>query len=169
MHFKQSLDENSFELNLEVDAQLIEQKPEFSFYEAKSYQEQENIAIPCSVFQEGLSGLEAIIKYLKEEQKLSFSEISKLLNRDPRTVWTTYNKTKTKQITKIKKLGKATSFSTEIIKKRNYSVLESVAQHLKNKGLTVKEISEELGRNKQTIWTVLRRAKEKNKQSEVAQ
>jgi DNA-binding CsgD family transcriptional regulator len=168
MHFKPSSTvETSFELNVELQINTQQNL----FYEAQTYKSHENIAIPCKIFRGGLSGLEAIIKYLKEEQKLSYAEISKIINRDQRTVWTTYNKNKKKKTEKIKEkiTRKNISFNTSILQERKLSVLESVAQYLKDSGLSVKEISEELGRDRQTIWTVLRRAKEKNKQSEVEQ
>ena len=48
--------------------------------------------LPISIFADGkLSILEAVVKFLKENKSLSYSEIAKLLNRDARTVWTAYH------------------------------------------------------------------------------
>ena len=50
------------------------------------------ISIPAGVFgNDALSSLEAIVKYLKEELKLKFSKIAKLLNRSNKTIWATYH------------------------------------------------------------------------------
>lgn len=40
--------------------------------------------------------LESVVKYLRETLKLSYSEISKLLHRDERTIWTVYSRVKKK-------------------------------------------------------------------------
>ena len=60
---------------------LIEEKPV-----------SKEILLPLSIFKaEGLSALEAICKYLKEELELTYSKIASLLNRNNRTIWATYN------------------------------------------------------------------------------
>ena len=54
-------------------------------------------SIPISVFNnDKLSPLETICKYLKENTHKSYSEIATLLNRNDRTIWTTYNNAKKK-------------------------------------------------------------------------
>ena len=56
------------------------------------------ISIPTSIFQDReLSVLEAITEYLKEKKGMRYSEIAKLLNRDDRTIWTSYNRAKAKR------------------------------------------------------------------------
>ena len=53
--------------------------------------------IPVSIFKKPrLSPFEAIVKYLKEEEKLTYRQIGKLLNRDERNIWTVYNRAKKK-------------------------------------------------------------------------
>jgi len=57
------------------------------------------IWIPTLIFcNEILSPLETIVKYLKEEQSLNYSEIASLLARDSRTIWTVYNRSKKKNV-----------------------------------------------------------------------
>lgn len=168
MHFKQSSStENSFELNMELENNFQENIFLNEFYLKREELESQEKVIPCSVFRGGLSGLEAIVKYLKEEINMSYSQIGRLLNRDQRTIWTTYNKIKEKKEKKILQTPKKYGFSTSILKNRELSVLESVSFYLKKKGLSLKEISEELGRSSKTIWTALNRADKKLKQSEV--
>ena len=168
MHFERAKDrENTFQLNMEIDFFPEEPLLINEFYKTREENlEGLDVSIPCNIFGEGLSGLEAIVKYLKEKQELSYSEISKLLNRDARTIWTTYNKIKNKPTRKNQTINKY-NFSTRIIRSRELSVLESVSVFLRKKGLSIKEISIELSRNNKTIWTALNRAEKKIKQSEV--
>ena len=44
------------------------------------------------------SVLESIVLYLKQEYKLRFVEIAKILNLNPRTIWTVYSRANRKQI-----------------------------------------------------------------------
>jgi len=56
------------------------------------------LSIPSSIFQDrSLSVLEAIVEYLKEQKNMRYSEIAKLLNRDDRTIWTSYKRAKDKR------------------------------------------------------------------------
>ena len=52
--------------------------------------------VPLNIFVSKLSMLEALVKFLKDDQGLKFSEIAKLLNRDQRTIWTVYNRSRGK-------------------------------------------------------------------------
>ena len=57
------------------------------------------INIPSSILRDRkLSALEAIIEYLKEVRKLNYHEISVLLKRDERNIWTMYNRAKKKRL-----------------------------------------------------------------------
>lgn len=54
--------------------------------------------IPVSVFTDRkFSVLEHIVSFLKKEYSLSYREIGKLLRRNERTVWTTYQRARTKE------------------------------------------------------------------------
>ena len=46
--------------------------------------------------QRNLGVLESIAKFLHENNKLGFSEIARLLHRDPRTIWTAYKRAQEK-------------------------------------------------------------------------
>ena len=53
--------------------------------------------IPISIFSDKkIPALEAITLYLKDELSLTYHKISLLLNRDDRTIWTVYQRTKKK-------------------------------------------------------------------------
>ncbi len=57
-----------------------------------------SIPIPSKIFRDRkLSVLEAIVEYMKDELDLTFHDIARLLNRDDRTVWTVYSRTKKKR------------------------------------------------------------------------
>ena len=57
------------------------------------------ITIPVSIIRNReLSVLENIVKYLKEELGMKYHEIAELLNRDDRTIWTTYHRVKEKKV-----------------------------------------------------------------------
>jgi len=53
--------------------------------------------VPLSFFGTGLCALEACVVYLKEEAHLNFSEIARLVKKDPRTIWSTYDRAKKKK------------------------------------------------------------------------
>ncbi len=56
------------------------------------------IGIPLEIFSDRkFSVLELLVSYLKEHYKLSFSQISSLLQKDSRNVWTVYSRFKKKK------------------------------------------------------------------------
>ncbi len=53
--------------------------------------------IPSFIFRDrSLAALEAIVVYLKDTQNMSYADIAQLLNRDQRTIWTTYDRARKK-------------------------------------------------------------------------
>jgi len=62
----------------------------FEIKEAKYY-------IPVSALTNRKLGvLESVVKFLKENYELNYSEIGRLLGRDPRTIWTAYSRMREK-------------------------------------------------------------------------
>ena len=62
-----------------------------------SQQNAHSLMIPSFVFKDRrLKVLEVLVEYLKEKREMSYHEIAVLLNRDDRTIWTTYQKAKKK-------------------------------------------------------------------------
>ena len=58
----------------------------------------QTMQIPSLVLRDRrISVLEAIVEYLKDEKKLTYHEIAVMLNRDDRTIWTCYNRAKSKR------------------------------------------------------------------------
>lgn len=61
-------------------------------------QKPRSLALPTSIFRDReLSVLEAIAEYLKDKKGMRYSEIAQLLNRDDRTIWTSYQRAKQKR------------------------------------------------------------------------
>jgi len=59
-------------------------------------EEEKEMSLPISIFTKETGMLESASLYLKDELKLSFNEISRLLKRDYKTIWTSYNMAKKK-------------------------------------------------------------------------
>jgi len=127
--------------------------------------QKQDIFIPISVFNKELSGLEVIVKFLKENHNLENTKIAKLLQRSEKTIWQAYNDSKTKYSKKI--LPEQTPFvlPVEIFASRKLSVLETIVSYLKeNYKLTNHQIAELLKRDDRTIWTVHSRAQKKKEE-----
>ena len=118
------------------------------------------IKIPTSIFSRELGVLETVCRYLKDELDLNFIDISVLMHRDERSIWSSYNNS-------LKKRGKLDVKETEILiplevfRDRKFSSLESVVGYLKGEGLSLHEIGVILKRDDRTIWTVYDRFKKK--------
>ncbi|MEM3374004.1 MAG: hypothetical protein QXE31_02165 [Candidatus Woesearchaeota archaeon] len=120
--------------------------------------------IPLKVFyNKKLSALEIIVKYLKENLNMSYHQIAVLLNRDDRTVWTTYNKSLKKQKSSFNLGSQNMQFNNiniplSIFSNRKKSVLENLVIYLKdNLRFSFKEISELLLKDYQTIYTTYKK------------
>ncbi len=60
-------------------------------------QQERYVNIPTFIFKDRtLAALESLVVYLKDTQGLTYAQIAKLLNRDDRTIWTTYARAKKK-------------------------------------------------------------------------
>ncbi|HLD87149.1 MAG TPA: hypothetical protein VJB12_03715 [Candidatus Nanoarchaeia archaeon] len=119
-------------------------------------------SIPLGIFNNGLSGLEAIVFYLKEAKGLRFCQIAALLNRDDRTIWDSHNQARSKEDDFPLHLTSPLSVPLKIFQDRGLGVLEALSEHLKEKrGMRYCEIAQLLGKDDRTIWTACARAKKK--------
>ena len=118
-----------------------------------------NIPIPLSIFKNS-SPLESLVKYLKDNLNFTLKEIASLLDRDQRTIWITYNNAVKKKITLA--ISSKVTVPLEIFADRKYSALENLVSYLLDQGYKISEISELLNRNYKTIWTLAKRARDKN-------
>jgi DNA-directed RNA polymerase specialized sigma24 family protein len=118
--------------------------------------------LPISIFSNGISGLEAISKYLKEVKNLRYCEISKLLNRNDRTIWDAYQNAKQKSDEKFSDEISNIQIPVEIFNNRALSILEALTVYLKDKlNLRYCQIASFLNKDDRTIWTAYKRGKEK--------
>ncbi|MCR4284949.1 MAG: hypothetical protein NUV97_02795, partial [archaeon] len=116
--------------------------------------------ISVSVFSSELGGLEALVKYMKENLGMDYNEIAEELNRDYRTIWTAYNKSREKK--KSLALSKEGLFvPAEIFKDRRLTVFEALVLYLKNKGMKYSEMGDLLNRDQRNMWTICSRAMKK--------
>jgi DNA-directed RNA polymerase specialized sigma24 family protein len=124
--------------------------------------ETRDIRIPFSIFSEKLSALETICKFLKENMRLNLHQIGQLLNRDDRTIWTTYTRACQKLSQPLSVAESVFSIPAKRFAQRTLSVLETLVCYLKEQhDLTYKEISALLHRDERTIWTVYQRVRKK--------
>lgn len=116
--------------------------------------------VPLSIFNEKLGALESIVKYMKENLMLNYSTISKLLKRNQGPIGVTYRRSKQKVSVCLDDTSDE-FIPFEVFTNSKYSVLENIVMHLVLRGYSVNEVAIILCRNKQTIWTIVRRARAK--------
>ncbi|MEK6926022.1 MAG: Ig-like domain-containing protein [Nanoarchaeota archaeon] len=121
----------------------------------------EETEIPAAIFVKNLGALESLVKYMKENLNINYREISKLLNRNERTIWTAYKKANEKQKEPIKIKETEICIPIEIFKNKKMTILELTIVYLKNKGYKFSEISQLLSRDQRNIWTIHSRALKK--------
>jgi len=121
----------------------------------------DDLSIPVSIFIDKIGGLEALVKYLKENLELTYHEIALLLNRDDRTIWTAYNKSKIKMSEKLKVTKTLVYIPTSIFKNRELTIFEAIVVYLKEKEMKFSEIADLLSRDQRNIWTIHNRATKK--------
>lgn len=117
--------------------------------------------IPLSILKNN-SSLEAIVVYLREILSLKFSDIAELLNRDQRTIWVTYANAKKKKTVLDLENTSQLHLPLNMFTSRNFSILETIVFYLRTTyTLTFNQISDLLGKNYRTVWTVYKRALKK--------
>jgi len=86
------------------------------------------------------------------------------LNRDDRTIWTTYSKAKKKKKALFAISDSDYYIPFEIFRNRKLGVLENICLYLKDKcNLSYHQIAVLLRRNDRTIWTSYQKARGKTK------
>ena len=119
--------------------------------------------LPISIFRSGISGLEAIVVYLKDVNSLTIAEISTLLKRKKITLYTTYQKAKEKLSSEIDSSDTSIVIPYSIFADRNFAVLESLVAFLKDEmKFSFIKISTLLNKKYSTVRTVYVRYKIKN-------
>ena len=116
--------------------------------------------IPLKLFSnEKLGVLEVIVKYLKENTSLSYSDIAKLLNRDQRTIWTTYSKAIKKHKEPFRIDSNDEFIAISPFSNTRYSPLQVLIKELEEKGNSLKQIARLTNRSYKNIWMTKKRNK----------
>lgn len=123
-----------------------------------------NNTIPIAILSSSkLSSLESIVKFLRENRKLSYNTIGINLCRNPKTLAATYAVAHRKMPEPF--LEEYISDSRRIpfnAFAKKLSILESICVHLKSQGHTYADISRMLSKDQRTIWTVCKRAEKRS-------
>lgn len=124
-----------------------------------------NTLVPASIFSnKRLSALEAIVKYLRENESLRNERVATLLGRSQAAVWITYRNATKKLAARFEPESTEFFIPTNMLATGGLSPLESVALYLYEEfGLTYHRIGILLKRDERTIWTVCSRARKKMK------
>ena len=147
---------------VEAILQLVSSLSQEEKKDVLNHLQQKNEGLPISIFRSGISGLEAIVVYLKDVKELSIGEISKLLNRKKSTLYTTYQKAKQKLAKEIDFSDNSIVVPYNIFADRNFAVLESLVTYLKDDlKLSFVKISTLLDKKYSTVRTVYVRYKKK--------
>ena len=127
----------------------------------------EKLEVPCGIFRE-ISPLEALVKYLRENKKISYKTISEIIGRSESGLRATYSNV-TRKYPKI--IFSELEISGPILDLKLYdkklSVLEWVSNTLKKSGLKYSEISKILNKDERTVWTTNNRAERKISKSDL--
>ena len=129
-----------------------------TFQEAK-----EEASIPLPIFSYSLEPAEALYKFLKENEGLSFQRIAQELNRDQKSVWASYQRAEKKNRKKFSFQNKCYFLPLSLFKNRSYSILESVVFYLHSTHhLSNKDIAALLHKTPNTVAVLMKRARDKH-------
>ena len=160
---------NSKELDLGKNEELIKL---FTEYLRKNFEKsstefldsikKEKLSVPDSIFNDKLTVLETIVKYLKENLNFNYKEIADLINRDERNIWHTYNVARKKLAKQFVVEKYEFLIPISIFSNRKLSIQENLVFYLKEEfKLSYHKIATLIHRDDRTIWTVYQKAKKK--------
>lgn len=138
----------------------LKQKYNYSDEQILTLCSNESMLIPITIFAGKLSPAEAITKFLKENQGLSYHEISELIGRDQRGVWASYKRAMKKMPWHFE-IKEGINVPVSIFNSGK-SILESLVSYLKGaKRMHNNKIAQLLNKNPANVWTIHKRAKKK--------
>jgi hypothetical protein len=112
-----------------------------------------SLKIPISLFANSSFGImETVVKFLREENKLNYSQIGHILKRDARTIWCIYKNCSQKRFLPPGETEAVILIPIPIFSDRRLSPLESLTFYLKKKEVSLKNISKLLNRDYRAIW-----------------
>jgi DNA-binding CsgD family transcriptional regulator len=122
---------------------------------------------PLSIFNERITVLESVVKYLREEKNLSLHKIAEILGRDEKNIWHAYHSANKKMSAKLKVDSSSISIPLSIFSDGKLAPLEAIVVHLKEQQqMSLHEIAVILARDDRTIWTAYTRARRKYENKE---
>ena len=139
----------------------LKQKYNYSDQEIfKLWNNENNLLVPVAIFSGKLSPAEALAKFLKENNDLSYHEISEFIGRDERSIWANYKRAAKKMPWPFEING---SIAVPVsIFNSDKSILEALVSYLKDvKNMRNRKIAQLLNKNPANVWTVHNRAKKK--------
>lgn len=112
------------------------------------------LKIPLSIFSNpDLGILESVVKFLKENQSMSFKEIANALNRDQRTIWTSYHIASRKLKAKFSRIEGQMAVPAYMFSERALGPLEALVIYLRDhEKLRFTRISSLIRRNYRSVW-----------------
>ena len=123
--------------------------------------------VPVAIFAGKLSPSESLCKYMKENLSLSYKEISDLLNRDERSIWTSCQRANQKMPTKFLVPTDSLLVPVNIFADRKMSILENLVMYLREQtGETNYRIAMLLGKTPSMIYVIYNRASSKSEKDE---
>lgn len=111
--------------------------------------------VPVSAFSHHASTMQALARYLVDVRGKSFTEAARLLNRKPKSIWTSYHQT-----TPLPQLAESMQVPISIFSSSK-APLEALVLYLKSKGLRNVEIASALKLDPKTTWTAAKRGEVK--------
>lgn len=138
--------EDNYQLSASDVLSILQKKPD-------------DVLIPLSIFKGELPGLEALVKYLKENVRLSNREIARLLIRSSKTIWASYHAAKPAKA--FRPSASDLFLPVATFQKNKLSILESIVDWLKKRQYKNIQIARMLNKDPRTIWTVAKRIEQK--------
>lgn len=130
--------------------------------DALSLLNRQEVYVPVSIFLKELSGLELLVKFLRENLSYTNKDIALLLNRSEKTIWQAYSHGQKKYSSSLHYDQQSLLVPVSIFRERKLSILETIVSYLKyHFNLTYAEIALLLHRDQRTIWTVFKRGEAK--------
>jgi hypothetical protein len=114
--------------------------------------------IPVSIFKADCTPFETIVKYLKENRRVSLALAARLLNRTRQGVGQAYARAQ-KRCPQALAEEPGHRIPLEVVASRRYPVLASIVKHLKDQGLSYSAIGRLLNRDPRTVWSAYQRTR----------
>jgi len=141
----------------------IETSQDFEPRFIREHLEGRHTLIPLSIFSNNkLTALEAVVKYLRENERLSNSRTALIIGRTPAATWITYRNAVKKLVKEFTIQNPDIAVPSSALRSESLSPLESISIYMKEQqGMHYSKIAAILNRDQRTIWTVCNRARRK--------